>query len=458
MRFAKSAQVLIVQRPDGKLSRTMVDRPRNARSRLIRLGLAALLLLLIVGAAAWYWKHRQATATQEPTAAAQGHARRAGGNPARPGFGDAAGPTPVRVGTVTQGDFPVYLKALGTVTALNTVNVRTRVAGELVKVNFQEGQAVKAGDLLAQIDPRSYRIALQQAEGTLGENQAQLKNAQLDLKRYRDLFAQDSIARQTLDTQQALVAQYQATVKTNTAAVDDARLNLQFTDIRAPITGRVGLRQLDAGNLLAANDSTAVAVVTQMQPISIAFTLPETQIDPVLEHYRNGQKLSVEAWDRADRQQIASGVLASPDNQIDTATGTLKFKARFDNHEERLFPNQFVNVRLLVDTLRQVVLAPSAAIQFGTQGSFVYVVDSDNKVRVRQLKVGPSDGSATVIESGLASGDRIVLEGTDRLRDGGEVEVVNDNRELPAGAGEQLHGAMPGEGKGDTAAQAKGGA
>lgn len=417
----------------------MVDSPRNPRFRSRRFGLAAVLLALVVGAALWYWNHRHA-ASSSATAPSQGQA-----HTRKPGpFGEAAGATPVRVGTVTLGDFPVYLKALGTVTALNTVNVRTRVAGELVKVNFQEGQAVKAGDLLAQIDPRSYRIALQQAQGTLGENMAQLKNAQVDFKRYRDLFAQDSIARQTLDTQEALVAQYQATVKTNAAAVEDAKLNLQFTEIRAPIAGRVGLRQLDAGNLLAANDSTAVAMVTQMQPISVAFTLPETQIDPVLERYRNGQALTVEAWDRADRQQVASGVLASPDNQIDTSTGTLKFKARFDNKQERLFPNQFVNVRLLVDTLRQVVLAPSAAIQFGTDGTFVYVLEGENKVRVRQLKVGASNGSVTVIENGLAAGDRIVLEGTDRLRDGGEVEVVKDNRELPASPGEQLHGAKPG--------------
>lgn len=454
MRFAKHAQVLIVQRPEGKLSRTMVDRPQQTRSPLIKRVLLALLLLALASAALWYWNHRQAPAGQEQ-AKAQGHARRAGGNPMRPGFGgDAAGPTPVRVGTVTVGEFPVYLKALGTVTALNTVNVRTRVAGELVKVNFQEGQAVKAGDLLAQIDPRSYRIALQQAEGTLGENQAQLKNAQVDFKRYRDLFAQDSIARQTLDTQEALVAQYQATVKTNTAAVEDARLNLQFTDIRAPLSGRVGLRQLDAGNLLAANDSTAVAVVTQMQPISIAFTLPETQIDPVLAQYRNGQKLTVEAWDRADRELVASGVLASPDNQIDTSTGTLKFKARFDNKDERLFPNQFVNVRLLVNTLHQVVLAPSAAIQFGTEGTFVYVLEGENKVRVRQLKVGASDGNSTVIESGLAKGDRIVLEGTDRLRDGSEVEVVNDNRALPTSPGEHLQGTTPSEAAGPSKAGA----
>ncbi len=432
----------------------MVDRPLHPRSPLIKRLLVVLLLLLVAGAAYWYWKHRQAASTGEQAAAAQGAGRRASGNPMRPGFGNAAGATPVRVGAVTVGDFPVYLKALGTVTALNTVNVRTRVAGELVKVNFQEGQHVKAGDLLAQIDPRSYRIALQQAEGTQGENQAQLKNAQLDLKRYRDLFAQDSIARQTLDTQEALVAQYQATVKTNAAAIEDARLNLQFTDIRAPISGRVGLRQLDAGNLLAANDSTAVAVVTQMQPISIAFTLPETQIDAVLAHYREGQQLRVEAWDRADRALVASGVLASPDNQIDTATGTLKFKARFDNKDEHLFPNQFVNVRLLVDTLHGVVLAPSAAIQFGNDGTFVYVLDGEKTVKVRQLKVGASDGTSTVIESGLAQGDRIVLEGTDRLRDGGEVEVVNDNRALPAGTSEHLQGTTPGDTTGSTKAGA----
>lgn len=430
----------------------MVDPTRNPRSRPLRLALLVLLLAAL-GAGVWYWKQHQAPSNE------QGAARPAGSKAAKPAWGEVGGPTPVRVGDVTLGDFPVYLKALGTVTALNTVNVRTRVGGELVKVNFQEGQAVKAGDLLAQIDPRAYRIALQQAEGTLGENQAQLKNAQLDLKRYQGLFAQDSIARQTLDTQSALVAQYQATVKTNTAAVEDAKLNLQFTDIRAPITGRVGLRQLDAGNLLAANDSTAVAVVTQMQPISVAFTLPETQIDPVLERYRQGEKLRVEAWDRADRQQVATGVLASPDNQIDTATGTLKFKARFPNQEERLFPNQFVNVRLLVDTLRQVVLAPSAAIQFGTEGSFAYVLDGDTTVRVRQLNVGLTDGNVTVIESGLAQGDRIVLEGTDRLRDGGPVEVVKDSRDVPAAAGGQLHGAGPAStSPGKAERQGKGGA
>ncbi|RZA15279.1 MAG: MdtA/MuxA family multidrug efflux RND transporter periplasmic adaptor subunit, partial [Proteobacteria bacterium] len=354
----------------------------------------------------------------------------------------------VRVAEVITGDFPVYYKALGTVTATNTVNVRSRVAGELIKVNFQEGQRVKAGDLLAEIDPRSYEIALQQAQGTLAQNQAQLKNAQIDLQRYKGLFAEDSIARQTLDTQQALVGQYQGTIQTNQAAVNDAKLNLDFTRIRAPIAGRLGLRQLDIGNLVAANDTNALVVITQVQPITVAFTLPESQLTPVLARYRSGAKLAVEAWDRGDTRKQATGVLGSLDNQIDTTTGTLKFKARFENQDEALFPNQFVNVRLLSDTLKGVVLVPSAAVQYGVDGTFVYAMDGNDKVKIRQLKVGATDGSNTVVEQGLAQGDRVVLEGTDRLRDGSRVEVVDDSAKVPTSPGQHLQGqdgaAVPG--------------
>lgn len=343
----------------------------------------------------------------------------------RPAFGAFGGPTPVRVAAVEQGIFEVYAKALGTVTPLNTVNVRSRVAGELVEVRFEEGQRVKAGDLLAIIDPRPYEVALQQAEGTLQQNRALLQNAQLDLKRYRGLFADDSIAKQTLDTQQALVNQYQGTLAANQAAVNEAKLNLQFTQIRAPIDGRVGLRQLDQGNLVAANDATPLVVITQTQPMAISFTLPEGELPPVIARFRRGDELSVQAWDRSERVLFGEGVLESLDNLIDTTTGTLKMKARFDNEAELLIPNQFVNVRLRVETLEDALLIPSAALQFGSRGNYAYVVGEDSKVELRVLEVGPSNGDKTVVTNGLSVGERIVMEGTDRLRDGSEVEVVD---------------------------------
>ena len=417
--------------------------PRNSRRWLI-----SLLVLLIVAGVCWHYWPGSASKT-EPTAqngeTQRKGASRSGGagkmaGAARPGFGGSTGPVPVRVAAATTGEFAIYYKALGTVTALNTINVRSRVAGELVKINFQEGQQVKAGDLLAVIDPRSYQIALQQAEGTLMQNQALLKNAQIDVQRYRDLYKEDSIAKQTLDTAESQVGQYLGTIKTNQAAVGDAKLNLDFTQIRAPIAGRIGLRQLDVGNLVAANDTTALAVITQTKPITVNFTLPEKDLADVLSHYRNGDKLMVEAWDRADTKLQARGVLASIDNQIDITTGTLKFKARFDNNDEALFPNQFVNARLLATTMKNVVLVPSAAVQFGVNGTFVYVMDGEKKVRIRQLKTGPADENSTVITEGLAAGDRVVLEGTDRLKDGSDVEIVNDSKEVPTTPGQKLQG------------------
>lgn len=420
--------------------------PRSSRRWLISL----LILLVIAGLCWWLW----------PTSAPhkEGSSRKAGnaaqGSVARPGFGGSTVAVPVRVAPAVLGDFPIYYKALGTVTAMNTINVRSRVAGELVKINFQEGQMVKAGDLLAEIDPRSYQIALQQAEGTLATNQALLKNAQLDVQRYRGLYAEDSIAKQTLDTAESLVNQYQGTIKTNQAAVADAKLNLEFTRIRAPIAGRIGLKQLDVGNLVAANDTTALVVITQTKPITVAFTLPEKDLSSVIARYRSGDKLPVEAWDRSDLKQQADGVLASLDNQIDVATGTLKFKARFDNQNEVLFPNQFVNVHLLADTLKQAVLIPTASVQFGNNGTFVYVMDGDKKVKVRELKTGASDEQSTVVSQGLAAGDRVVLEGTDRLRDGADVEVVSDSKDVPAGPGQQLQG-KPGKNTDESASAGK---
>ncbi|MDD2103623.1 MdtA/MuxA family multidrug efflux RND transporter periplasmic adaptor subunit [Pseudomonas sp. YuFO20] len=418
----------------------MVDHSmQSSASRSPRRWLFGLLVLLVIAALCWkFWPGSAAPKEGAGQKAVAGHTGRSGGM--RPGFGGAAGPVPVRVAPAVTGDFPLYYKALGTVTALNTINVRSRVGGELMKIYFEEGQMVKAGDLLAEIDPRPYQNALLQAEGTLLQNQAQLKNAQVDVERYTGLYREDSIAKQTLDTAVALVGQYLGTVKTNQAAVNDAKLNLEFTRIRAPIAGRVGLRQLDVGNLVAANDTTALAIITQTQPISVAFTLPENSLDVVLARYRSGAKLPAEAWDRGDTKLQATGVLQSLDNQIDVTTGTLKFKARYENRDQALFPNQFVNVRLLADTLKGVVLAPSAAIQFGTNGTFVYALDGDKKVKIRQLKIGASDGENTVVTEGLSAGDRVVLEGTDRLKDGSDVEVVNDPQQVPTNPAGHLQG------------------
>jgi membrane fusion protein, multidrug efflux system len=341
--------------------------------------------------------------------------------------GPWGGPVPVRLTEVGKGDFHIELKALGTVTALNTVNVRSRVDGELVKVLFEEGQLVKAGDLLAQIDPRPYQVALQQAEGTLAQNQAQLKNAEIDLARYQGLYAEDSIAKQTLDTQQALVGQYRGTVKSNQAAVADARLNLDFTRIRAPISGRLGLRQVDLGNLVRSSDTTPLVVITQVEPIAVNFTLPEKDLPPVLAKVRgNQQKLLVQAWDRGEQMLLAEGELHSLDNQIDVATGTVKLKARFVNAGEQLFPNQFVNVRLRVETRDQATLIPSAAVQFGARGTFVFVLGADDKVQIREIKVAASDGATSLVDSGVKVGERLVLEGTDKLKDGSQVQVIGN--------------------------------
>ena len=383
------------------------SRSPQSQRRQWQIGFA--LLVVAIALAWWFWP-------QPPEQPKGGRGR----------FGDN-GPVPVRVAPAQQGDFAIELKALGTVTAFNTVNVRSRVDGELVKVLFEEGQRVKAGELLAVIDPRRYEVALQQAEGALQQSRAQLQNAEIDLKRYRGLYAEDSIAKQTLDTQEALVNQYRGTVKTNQAAVNDAKLDLQFTQIRAPIGGRLGLRQVDIGNLINAGDATPLVTITQTQPISVSFTLPEGELPQVRQaRQADPQALAVEAWDRSEKQRLAVGSLHSLDNQIDLATGTLKLKARFENAEETLFPNQFVNVRLRVCTREQATLIPSAALQYGSKGTFVYRLKDDSTVVVTPVQAGPSDGERTLIESGVAIGDRLVLEGTDRLKDGAKVEVIGD--------------------------------
>ena len=333
----------------------------------------------------------------------------------------------VSASAVERVDLPVHYNALGTVTAFNTVVVRSRVDGELIKVLFEEGQRVKAGDLLAVIDPRSYRVALDEAEGTLQQNQAQLRNAEIDLQRYRDLFAEDSIARQTLDTQQALVNQYRGTLKANQASVDQAKLNLQFSQVRAPIGGRLGLRQVDVGNQISTGDTAGLVVITQVQPINVVFSLPVPQLPLIRQQLTSGKPLPVEAFDRNQQMALASGALASIDNQIDITTGTLKLKARFDNSDEALFPNQFVNVRLLAQTLPQVLVISANAVQRGSQGSFVYVLDGDNRVSMRTVTLGVTAEERLQVLSGLEAGERVVTEGVDRLRDGMQVKVAGDN-------------------------------
>ena len=386
-----------------------------------------LVLLAILALTWWLWPASTAPA---PGANAAGGPPGAGRGGRFGGFGL---PVPVRAAPVERGDFPVELKALGTVSAASTVNVRSRVGGELVKVLFEEGQKVKAGDLLAVIDPRPYQAALQQAEGALLQNQALLKNAEIDLARYKGLYADDSIAKQTLDTQEALVAQYRGNLKVSQAQVASARLDLQYSEIRAPISGRLGLRGFDLGNLVGANDAEPLVVINQTQPIDVSFTLPESELPALLGRVREGAELAAEVWDRGERVQLASGTLRSLDNQIDTSTGTLRLKARFANEDELLFPNQFVNLRLRLMTREQVLLIPSAALQYGSNGTFVYVIGAENKVEVRPVKAGPGNSGTTLIEEGLEEGERLVLEGTDRLRDGSQVEIIDAEGEaVPA--------------------------
>lgn len=417
------------------MSETLAPR-RSSRNRW----LAAAGLVALAGALAWWlW----------PAGEAAPGARGPGGGsltaPAgRPRFREMGGAAvPVRLATVQRGEYPVELKALGTVTAYNTVQVLPRVDGQLVEVLFDEGQAVEAGQLLARIDPRPYRAALERAEGDLEQRRAELNNAELDLRRYQDLHAEDSIARQTLDSQQALVAQLRGSLKSLAAARAEARLDLEFSEVRAPIAGRLGLRQVDVGNLVSSGSATPLVTITQITPISVSFTLPEAELPALLARLQAGASLPVEAWDRGERNRLAEGVLASLDNQIDTATGTLRLKARFANADQRLFPNQFVNVRLLLDTHREVLLVPAAAVQFGSSGTFVYVVDADNRVQLRRVTVATGNGELSLIGEGLEAGERVVLEGTDRLRDGALVEVVEGAFKPAAAPGPAGAGAAP---------------
>jgi multidrug efflux system membrane fusion protein len=336
------------------------------------------------------------------------------------GRSGAGGPLAVGIAKVSTADVPIAINALGTVTPLATVTVHPQVNGPLLKIAFSEGQIVKAGDLLALIDPRPFQAALDQALGQLKRDQASLANARVDLDRYKTLLAQESISDQTYRTQVSTVAQDEATVAFDQAAVESAQLNLGYCRISSPVAGRVGLRQVDIGNLLQANTST-IAVVTQMQPMSVLFTVPEDSVSSILEHLHNGEQLTVQAFDRSLTNQIASGALSNSDNQIDTTTGTLKMRALFDNSKFELFPNQFVNAHLILETLHDQLVVPAAALQTGAQGSYVYLVNADNTVSMHPVVSGPTAGDVVAITKGLTSGQTVVVDGADQLRDGAKI-------------------------------------
>jgi multidrug efflux system membrane fusion protein len=329
----------------------------------------------------------------------------------------AGGPMPVVTATVEQGSIDIIYKALGTVTPLATVTVKTQISGQIMRIDFKEGQKVNKGDLLAEIDNRPYLLQLDQAQGQLLRDQALLKTAQLDLERYRTLAAQDSIARQQLDTQEQLVRQYEGVVKTDQGQVDSANLNLMYCNITAPVAGRAGLRSVDVGNYAQTSDANGIVVITQTQPISVIFTLPEDNLQPILKQLHAGATLGVTAFDRSQTTQLATGTLSTIDNQMNTATGTFRLRGEFKNDDESLFPNQFVNIELLADTVKDVPVIPTAAVQRGSPGTFVFVVNADDTVSVHPIKLGASQGEKVEVTSGLAPGDKIVVDGADKLRD-----------------------------------------
>jgi membrane fusion protein, multidrug efflux system len=352
------------------------------------------------------------------------------------GSGRNAAPMPIVPETIGKGDIGINLNALGTVTSLATVTIRTQISGYLISVAFKEGDEVKKGDLLAEIDSRPYEAALAQAKGQLARDEALLKGAQVDLVRYQSLAAQNAVPHQQLDTQTALVAQDQGTVEADRGMVKSAEVNLQYCHILSPLDGRVGLRQVDQGNYVTPGDANGLVVITQLQPISVLFTVPEDNLQAIAKRLEAGAVLPATAFDRSGANKIADGTLQTFDSQIDPTTGTIKLRAQFPNESKTLYPNQFVNIRLLLDTRKDVTTMSTAGIQRGVPGTFVYLINADNTVSVRPVKLGATDGDHVEVLSGLAPGDRVVIDGADKLRDGARIDV-----RPPTGASKPVDGA-----------------
>jgi multidrug efflux system membrane fusion protein len=390
-----------------------LDQPAPRRKSRAGRWFGRLLLIAALGAAGWWWFYGR----EQPapgTAQAPGASQRGGR------FNPNAAAMPVVVAQAATGDIDIEYPYLGTATSLATVTIRSQISGYLVNVNYQEGQTVKKGDLLAEIDDRSYKLALQNAQGALARDQAMLQSAELDLKRYQDLIKTNAIPRQQLDQQIALVAQNKANIQSDQAQIEVQNLNIVYCHITAPVNGRVGLRLVDQGNYVTPGDATGLVVITQFQPISVVFTVAEDYLPQIQARLKAAGTLPVTAFNRDNKIKLATGELKTIDNQIDTTTGSVKFRAQFDNADGALFPNQFVNARLLVDTLKGVTVVPKAAIQRGAN-TFVYLLNDDQTVSVRPVKLGAEHDDRIVIEQGLSPGDRVVIDGADKLRNGSKV-------------------------------------
>jgi multidrug efflux system membrane fusion protein len=423
--------------PDSYVQPTDYDpEPRHSGGRA---WIWILGVVVVLGLTYWYFHSAGGKGAVEALGGA------AGGHGGRPGENNPDQIIPVVVSTATRGDLPVFYNGLGTVTAYNTVTVRSRVDGQIVKINFTEGQMVHEGDSLVEIDPRPFQVQLEQAEGQLAKDQAQLRDVQVDYDRYQQLFKAGVIPKQQVDTQQAQVGQFMGSIKADQATIDNAKLQITYSHVTAPISGRIGLRLVDMGNIVHATDTTGLLVITQLQPIAVIFSLPQDQLSQVIGKLHGPTTLPVEAYDRDDTTKIATGRLLTIDNQIDTTTGTYKLKAVFGNEKDTLFPNQFVNVHLLVDTKHNVTIVPATAIARGPQGTYVYLTQKDSRVKIQPVTVTLNSGNSVAIGQGLRAGETVVIDGQDKLQDGSRIEA-----RTPSGAAVNLDAQAGGSSESDS--------